>query len=431
LFKKGDIMKWHFPCAFAAALLLAFGMNAAQAQDKKQKDDKKPAAAANYFPLEVGNQWTYAINAGGKSVTAVARVAKLDVINGISMARFETSVNGTVASTEHLVQNADGIFRHRFNGQEVDPPLCLLKYPAKAGLKWKGEFKVGKEDAKYQVETGTENVEVPAGKFDAIRAAIETQSKGQDVATSYWFAQNVGFVKQTATLGGLDISIELEKFEPGKKAVAAKESGAGKAVEPFNGKDLTGWKLRGDAKKSKWEAGTSSVNDKGALVFKQGTGELVNTVAGGIDIYSEQEFGDCRVEIEVMVPKGSNSGIYLMGRYEVQVFDSFGKEKLTGGDMGAIYSIAVPKINASKKAGEWQKYVIDFQAPRFEGTKKIANANFKKVVLNDQVIHENAEVLKGATGGSLKGDEVPVGPLLLQGDHGTVAYRNLRITPTK
>ena len=204
-----------------------------------------------------------------------------------------------------------------------------------------------------------------------------------------------------------------------------------KAVTPFNGKDLTGWKLKGDTKKNKWDVGAASVNDKGALVFKQGGGELVNTVAGGIDIYTEQEFGDCRVEVEVMVPKGSNSGIYLMGRYEVQVFDSFGRDKLTGGDMGAIYSIAVPKINACKKFGEWQKYVIDFQAPRFDGTKKTANANFKKVVLNDQVIHENAEVLKGATGGALVNNEVPVGPLLFQGDHGTVAFRNVRITPTK
>lgn len=214
-------------------------------------------------------------------------------------------------------------------------------------------------------------------------------------------------------------------------ALATTARSGEKAITPFNGKDTTGWKLRGDTKKNKWDVGTATVNDKGALVFKQGPGELVNTVAGGIDIYTEQEFGDCKVEVEVMVPKGSNSGIYLMGRYEVQIFDSFGKEKLGPGDMGAIYSIAVPKLNACKKHGEWQKYVIDFQAPRFDGTKKTANAIFKKVTLNDQVIHENAEVLKGATGGSLMNNEVPVGPLLLQGDHGAVAFRNIRITPTK
>ncbi len=213
---------------------------------------------------------------------------------------------------------------------------------------------------------------------------------------------------------------------------ALSTSAGEKAITPFNGKDLTGWKLRGDAKKNKWQVGTASVNDKGALVFKEGGNEMVNTAGGGIDIYTEQDFGDCLVECEVMVPKGSNSGIYLMGRYEIQILDSFGRPdgKLGMGDMGAIYSVAVPKLNACLKAGEWQKYVIDFQAPRFDGKKKTANAIFKKVVLNEKVIHENAEVLKGATGGAL-GGEVPVGPLMFQGDHGPVAFRNVRITPKK
>ncbi|MBM3997893.1 MAG: DUF1080 domain-containing protein [Planctomycetes bacterium] len=205
---------------------------------------------------------------------------------------------------------------------------------------------------------------------------------------------------------------------------------AGDAVMPFNGKDLAGWKLRGDAKKNKWQVGVAGVNDKGALTFKEGSGELVNTGNGGIDIYTERSFADCLVEIEVMVPKGSNSGIYLMGRYEIQILDSFGRKQLGMGDMGAIYSVAIPKLNACLKPGDWQKYVIDFQAPRFDGTKKTANAIFKKVLLNDKVIHENAEVLKGATGGSL-GGEVPAGPLMLQGDHGPVAFRNIKITPKK
>ena len=204
-----------------------------------------------------------------------------------------------------------------------------------------------------------------------------------------------------------------------------------KAVTPFNGTDLSGWKLRGKEDKNKWKVGSAGVDAKGKLIFESTGKELVNTAGGGIDIYTEQEFGDCRVEVEVMVPKGSNSGIYLMGRYEIQILDSFGVKKLGMGDMGAIYSIAVPKFNACLKAGEWQNYVIDFQAPRFEGKKKTANAVFKKVVLNEKVIHENAEVLKGVTGGSLSGSEAPVGPLMFQGDHGPVAFRNVRVTPKK
>jgi hypothetical protein len=116
-----------------------------------------------------------------------------------------------------------------------------------------------------------------------------------------------------------------------------------------------------------------------------------------------------------------------MGRYEVQVLDSFGRKEMNKGDMGAIYGVAAPKVNATKKPGEWQKFVIDFQAPRFEGKKKIADGIFRKVTLNGEVIHESVTV-KGGTGSHL-GEEVPVGPLLLQGNHGPVAFRNLKITP--
>ncbi len=132
-----------------------------------------------------------------------------------------------------------------------------------------------------------------------------------------------------------------------------------------------------------------------------------------------------------MVAKGQNSGIYMMGEYEVQVLDSFGKEKVGAGDMGGLYNAAAPRVNASKAPGEWQKFVIDFRAPRFDADgKKTANAKFVKVELNGQVIHENLE-LKGPTPGGLTGKEAAVGPLLYQGDHGIVAFRNLKITPVK
>jgi 3-keto-disaccharide hydrolase len=207
---------------------------------------------------------------------------------------------------------------------------------------------------------------------------------------------------------------------------------AADAVSPFDGKSTAGWKVKGDEKRNKWKVGVAALDEKAPnkIALKDGSGELVNAEAGGIDIYTEQKFGDCTIEVEVMVPKGSNSGIYVMGEYEVQVFDSFGKEKLGQGDMGAIYSAAAPKLNASKKPGEWQKFVIDFQAPKFEGDKKLAKAKFLKVTLNDQVIHENVEVEK-STGGALTGKEAATGPLMFQGDHGPVAYRSIKITPKK
>lgn len=205
----------------------------------------------------------------------------------------------------------------------------------------------------------------------------------------------------------------------------------GKALEPFNGKDLSGWKTKEPASRSKWKVGTSKLvaNHPDKIDFSASGSELVNTEGHGVDIYSEQKFGDHRIEVEVMVPKGSNSGIYVHGEYEIQVLDSYGKEKIGGGDMGAIYQASLPKVNASKAPGEWQKYVIEFRAPKFDDAgKKTANAKFLKVELNGKLIHENVE-MKGPTPTGVSGKEAAEGPIMFQGDHGAVAYRNLKITP--
>lgn len=210
-------------------------------------------------------------------------------------------------------------------------------------------------------------------------------------------------------------------------------------VKPFNGKDLTGWKLKGDEKKSQWKVwpGVPVLNPSNPGQFNETAARSIDTSAlvnlkGGVDISTAQKFGDVTVELEFMVPKGSNSGIYLMGEYEVQILDSYGKpnEKLGQGDLGALYSAAAPKVNAAKKPGEWQKFVIAFQAPKFEGGKKVANAKFVKVTLNGTVIHENVE-MKSQTPGGLTGKEAATGPLMFQGDHGPVAFRNIVITPRK
>jgi hypothetical protein len=214
-------------------------------------------------------------------------------------------------------------------------------------------------------------------------------------------------------------------------AIVCAAAAQDKPVEPFNGKNLEGWKVRGDNKdKSKWTVGTAKVksDEPGKLAVSSEGDELVNSTGGGVDIYSEDKWGDARIEVEFMVPKGSNSGVYVMGEYEVQVLDSYGRERVGPGDVGGLYGAAAPKVNASRKPGEWQKFVIEFQAPRFEGEKKVANAKFLKVILNDQVIHENVE-MKGPTPTGVSGKEAAKGPLMFQGDHGPVAYRKIRITP--
>ena len=197
----------------------------------------------------------------------------------------------------------------------------------------------------------------------------------------------------------------------------------------FNGKDLTGWVPK-NAEHSKWKVGSATLDSKNAakLAFDSKGEELVNSETQSCDLSTARKFGDCVVEVEFMIPKGSNSGVYLMGEYEVQILDSFGKQKVGPGDMGGIYANAAPRVNACKKPGEWQKFVIDFQAPRFENGKKTGNAKFIKVTLNDEVLHENVEV-KGPTPGGLTGKESATGPVMFQGDHGPVTFRNIKVTP--
>jgi hypothetical protein len=125
----------------------------------------------------------------------------------------------------------------------------------------------------------------------------------------------------------------------------------------------------------------------------------------------------------------SNSGVKMMNIYEIQIFDSYGKAVPNKVDCGAVYSENAPLVNACKKPGEWQQLVIDFRAPRFDAAgKKIANAKFVKVTLNGQVVQENVEIAHG-TNVSRNAPEHPTGPIYLQGDHGSVAFRNLKVTP--
>lgn len=208
-----------------------------------------------------------------------------------------------------------------------------------------------------------------------------------------------------------------------------------KPIELFNGKDTTGWTFKGDAKKSKWVVGAAKLDEKKsdnlAVSNAASAPELINAKPGSVDILTVEKFGSVHLELEFMIPKGSNSGVYMMGEYEVQIYDTHGKTPPKIGDMASIYTYAAPKTDASKKFGEWQKLVIDFEAPKFEGGKKVANAKFVKVTFNGTVIHENVECVKGVTPGGLTGKESAAGPLMFQGDHGAVSFRNIKLTPKK
>lgn len=173
-----------------------------------------------------------------------------------------------------------------------------------------------------------------------------------------------------------------------------------------------------------------------------GTGVLVNLVTdeAKANLFTRMEHEDLDLEIEFLMPKGSNSGIYFQGRYEIQLFDSWGKEEPSHADCGGIYQRwdatrpegkagyegHPPSVNASKAPGLWQKFRIKFIAPRFDqaGTK-ISNARFEEVWHNGILVHKAVEIF-GPTRSAAFDNEVSHGPLMIQGDHGPVGLRNIR-----
>lgn len=186
-------------------------------------------------------------------------------------------------------------------------------------------------------------------------------------------------------------------------------------------------------------------NNPRRLAAKEGKDILVNGQTGRApDLLTKQKFGDLEIHVEFLIAKGSNSGVKFEGVYEIQIFDSFGKKELTGADCGGVYPRAEfkpkyhhidkgipPTVNACKAPGEWQVLDAIFLAPRFdESGKKTAKAKLVKATLNGQVIHENQE-LDTPTGHIWRRKEAATGPLLLQGDHGPVAFRNVRVRPLR
>lgn len=195
-----------------------------------------------------------------------------------------------------------------------------------------------------------------------------------------------------------------------------------------------------------WSVASDVGGDLGkpnVLNLTSGTGVLVNLPNNnGADLFSNTEHGDLDLELDYMMAKGSNSGIYLQGRYEFQLLDSWGVKSPRSGDNGGIYERwdesrpegqkgyggHAPRQNVSRAPGLWQHLKISFQAPRFDASgKKTENAKIIRAELNGVTIHEDLE-LQAPTRGAVSNDESPTGPLRIQGDHGAVAFRNIKLT---
>jgi hypothetical protein len=133
------------------------------------------------------------------------------------------------------------------------------------------------------------------------------------------------------------------------------------------------------------------------------------------NLISKQTFQDYKIHAEYKVEKGSNSGIYIRGRYELQVLDDHGKPPEEHGHM-AVYAWHAPLVNASKPVGEWQTMDATIVG------------NKVTVVLNGQKVHDNT-TLEAVTGGALDANETQPGPVMIQGDHEKITYRKVTVTP--
>jgi hypothetical protein len=190
------------------------------------------------------------------------------------------------------------------------------------------------------------------------------------------------------------------------------------AVALFDGKDLSHWKGEdGGAAKWKVEGGAATVNGTGSIITKE-------------------EFGDCQLHVEWAAPAEvsgegqgrGNSGVYLQGRYEIQVLDGYNNKTYFDGMAGAFYGNNPPLVNACRKPGEWQTFDIIFHAPRVSADGKLQPGSFT-VLHNGVLIQDHVPVRGEATTAARFKGATPRGPLVLQ-DHGNpVRYRNIWIRP--
>lgn len=170
-------------------------------------------------------------------------------------------------------------------------------------------------------------------------------------------------------------------------------------ISLLNGTDLSGWHLRKADGPNLWRV----------------EGGVYSTAASGTDLQTDREFYNFQLHIEFRIVPGSNSGVYMRDRYEVQIMDSYGKPVSDSG-CGALYRRTPPSTNACRPVGEWEEFDITFVKQRLT------------VRHNGTKIHDRIEVGPKGTGASSSRDDA-LGPLRLQGDHGAISIRNLRLRP--
>jgi hypothetical protein len=185
----------------------------------------------------------------------------------------------------------------------------------------------------------------------------------------------------------------------------------GEPIELFNGKDLSGWNF---APPGPDMFPPPKVDTKDHWLVRGG---LLANDNPGINLVSERKFADFKLHAEFRYPKGSNSGIYLRGRYEIQIEDNYGLEP-DSHLIGGIYGFLNPSTNPAKQPGEWQ--TIDAE---LVGRVVTVHLNGERII--------DRQTIPGITGGALDSDEGAPGPIMLQGDHGPIDFRRVVVTAAK
>jgi hypothetical protein len=206
-------------------------------------------------------------------------------------------------------------------------------------------------------------------------------------------------------LSGMTVTSEGQTYPwTAVRAPALRRTGEprwGSWAELFNGRDLSGWKPRWPDRPNGWEV-------------KDG---LLRNAKPGNDLLTTTSYNDFQLEGEFRYPKGSNSGIYLRGRYEVQIEDNYGQEPESH-KIGGVYGFLTPRVIAARPPEQWQTAAITLVGRRVS------------ITLNSEPLLDRQEI-PGITGGALDSSEGDPGPLLLQGDHGVIEYRSVRVRPAQ
>lgn len=306
----------------------------------------------------------------------------------------EVKPNGTISGTRTTL-------RGPLQGQKH--PFIGLKFVPKTAVAGEWKLSLGDDKADLVLKEGKKAL---TGKMSGKIAGEVAQASvnGRKLALTVKAGEKARKLEAEVRGDQMEGTIEDAEGKP-VKFTARRDRKWGEPIKLFNGKNLDGWEFMdppGEKADNHW-----TVID----------GNMASTRGGKNARTKRADFTDFKLHVEFRVPPKGNSGVYLRGRYEIQVKDS-AERPLTADSCGAIYSRITPSVNAAKPAGEWQTFDITLVG------------QFVTVALNGTTIIDNQE-LEGITGGAIDADEFGPGPIYLQGDHSKIEYRSIVLTPSK